>query len=106
MESELFGDALGAQGRLVVHPAGPDQPGQQHAALPVAERGGLDRVLSALARNEGPPSGSARLGVSDLGLGAGEPTFDVLGLRVGEDVFQCPQPQPRPIGHREFPGRK
>ena len=60
------------------------------------------RLPETKARRPGRP----RPGASDLGFGAVEPLFDVLGLGVGEDVFQCPQPQPRPIGHREFPGRK
>ncbi|WP_217168669.1 hypothetical protein [Streptomyces sp. AC512_CC834] len=49
MELELFGDAFGVYGHMVVHPAGPHDPGQKYWALPVAERGGLDRVLSTFA---------------------------------------------------------
>lgn len=104
--SGFFGGTVTSPGNSLASPAypasaGPYDPGQQHPALSVAERGGLDRVLLPLARDKGPASGAARLGASDLGLGSVEPQFDGLGLGVGEDVGQRPQSYPGPVGHRE-----
>src|SRR6266568_2789990 len=53
---------------LVVHPAWPHRPAPQGASLAVADGGGLDRVLLALAGDEGGPSGASGLRPTDLGV--------------------------------------
>lgn len=103
---ELLGDALGANSGLVVHPAGPFRPGVEQAALTVAERGGLDGVLPAFARDERPAPGAAGLRTADLGLGPVEPQFDALGLGVGKHVLQRAQAQAGPVGDCEATGRE
>jgi hypothetical protein len=102
--TELLGDALGAHGGLVVHPAWADQAGQQQAALAVAERGGLDGVLLAFAGHERPAPGAVGLRAADLGLGPVEPQLNALRLGIGEDVFERLQPQAGPVGHGETTG--
>jgi IS605 OrfB family transposase len=57
---ELLGDALGAHGGLVVHPAWAPGSGPRGAALAVADRGRLDDVLPALAGDEGSSAGPTR----------------------------------------------
>jgi len=60
--------------------------------LAVAD-GGLDRVLFALAGDEGGPSGASGLRPTDLGFGTVDPQCDVFGLGVGEHVGQGVQAQ-------------
>ena len=61
-EPELFSDALGAHRGLVVRPARPHRPAPQGASLAVADGGGLDRVLCALAGDEGDRPGRPAFG--------------------------------------------
>ncbi len=77
---EMFSDALGAHRGLIVHPARPHRPAPQGASLAVADGGGLDRVLLALAGDESGPSGASGPRPTDLGFGAVDAQCDVFGL--------------------------
>jgi hypothetical protein len=57
VEAEVFGDAFGAHGGLVVHAPWPVGAVPQGAALAVADGGGLDGVLLLLAGDERAASG-------------------------------------------------
>jgi hypothetical protein len=61
--------------------------------LAVADGGGLDRALLALAADEGGPSGASGLRPTDLGSGAVDAQHDVSGLGAGEHVGQGAEAQ-------------
>lgn len=60
-------------------PAAPPRTAPQDASLVVADGGGLDRVLRALAGDEGGPSGASGLRPTHLGFGAVDAQCDVAG---------------------------
>lgn len=99
---EQVADSLGLDRGLVVHPAGPERPGPQRAAVRPGDDGGLLGVLPALAGDERPAAGPARPGAADLHLGAVHPQLHAVRGGVGEHVGQGPQPHAG-AGHGEAP---
>lgn len=102
VEAELLGDALGAHGGLLVHPAWPDHPAEQRPPLAVAERGGLDGVLLLLAGHERPATGAADL-PDRCGHGGA-----VHAVQLGQRGMRQPQPQvdqrdQEPVGEHQPP---
>jgi hypothetical protein len=104
MLGQQVGDALGLDRGLVVHAARAHRPGPQGAALAVADHGGLEGVLLALAGDERAPAGSVGAGPADLGLGAVVAQLHAVGRRVGDHIRQGPQP-PRGLAGDGKPAR-
>src|SRR6266545_178514 len=84
-------DPLGLDRRLIMHPTGPHRPSPQRPTLAVADGGGLDGVLLALAGDERPPPRLVGPWPSDLGLGPVKAQLDPLRRGVGEHVGQGPK---------------
>jgi hypothetical protein len=94
-------DPLGLDRGLVVHPARPHRARPQRAALAVADRGGLDRVLLALARHERAPPRPLGTRPADLRRSAVHAQLDPVRGGVGDPIRQGPQPHAGLPGDRE-----
>jgi hypothetical protein len=68
-------------------------PAHRVRPLAVADHGGLEGVLLALAGDQRAPAGSVGAGPADLALGAVDAQLHAVGRRVGDHIRQRRQPQ-------------
>jgi hypothetical protein len=92
IQAELFCDAFGADGGLIVHSAGPWRTPPQHPPGAGRDQGELHRVLLLLARHKRPASWLSRGRAADLDLGPVDSQPDPVLIRVREHVRQRAQP--------------